>query len=60
MPTRKKFHKEVRVEEALKRQDYYSKLTPKQKLEKLDDTLGKGVGAKRQRAKLAKELSRDS
>lgn len=45
--------KEIRQKEADERQAEYDKLTPKQKLAKLDQKLGKGVGAKKQREKLA-------
>ena len=41
-----------RQAEAKERQEAYNKLTPKQKLDKLDKKLGEGVGAKKQRAKL--------
>lgn len=40
------------------RQEAYDKLTPKQKLDLLDDKLGNGVGAKRQRRRLAKLLEK--
>jgi hypothetical protein len=42
-----------RVEEAKERQDYNDTLSPQQKLERLDVKLGKGVGAVKQRARLA-------
>ena len=41
-----------RREEALERQEAYAKLTPHQKLKKLDAKLGPGVGAVRERARL--------
>lgn len=48
--------KEVKIEEGEIRQRKYDKLSPKQKLAKLDKELGKGVGAKKQRAKLKKMM----
>lgn len=42
----------IRREEAASRQEAYNKLSAKEKLEKLDEKLGVGVGAKKQRAKL--------
>lgn len=35
------------------RNEYYRSLTPERKLEELDRRLGKGVGAKKERAKIA-------
>ena len=46
--------KEQRIKEAKERQDKYDKLTTKQKIQKLDEKLGKDLGAKKQRAKLQK------
>jgi hypothetical protein len=46
-------------EEAVSRQETYDKLTATQKIKKLDKKLGKGIGAKKQRAKLNKELETD-
>lgn len=43
----------LRVQEAKERQDYNDGLTPQQKLEHLDKKLGVGVGAVKQRARLA-------
>ena len=43
---------EEKQAEASERQKLYSKLTPQQKIADLDKRLGKGIGAKRQRAKL--------
>ena len=45
-----------RVAEAKERQADYNKLTPKQKLTKLDNKLGEGVGAVKQRAKLIAQI----
>ena len=50
-PKRKERIKQKR-EEAQIRQEEYSKLTPKQKLDRLDARLGPGVGAKKERARL--------
>lgn len=47
-----------RREAALERQEAYSKLTPQQKLKKLDAKLGSGVGAIRERAKLHKLINK--
>lgn len=44
---------EAKRTEASARHEAYNKLTPKQRLDKLDAKLGKGVGAKKERAKLA-------
>lgn len=43
---------EQKKKEALERQAEYNKLTPAQKLLKLDITFGEGKGAKNERAKL--------
>lgn len=45
---------ENRQKEATARQAEYSKLTTEQKIEKLDFKLGKGIGAKKERERLAK------
>jgi hypothetical protein len=42
-----------KVAEAAERQEAYDKLSVKEKIEKLDQQFGVGVGAKKQRAKLA-------
>ena len=44
--------KEVKRKEAETRQTIYDKLSIKQKIEKLDKKLGKGIGAKKERQKL--------
>ena len=49
--------KEERRAEAKKRQAAYNKLTPAQKLAKLDAKFGKGQGAQKQRARLAERMS---
>lgn len=46
----------TKAEQALERQASWAKLTPAQQLNELDRRLGKGVGAKKQRAKLTKIL----
>ena len=38
--------------EAIERNEYWAQLTPEQQLENLDSRLGKGVGAKKQRARI--------
>ena len=46
-----------KIEEAKKRQEEYDKLTPQEKIAKLDERFGKGVGATKQRAKLMKQIN---
>ena len=48
--------KEKRKREAKERQEAYNKLSPQQKIASLDNKLGKGIGATKQRAKLQKEI----
>ena len=48
---------EKRAKEAVERQEAFGKLSPQQRLAILDSRLGAGVGAVRQRAKLAKMIS---
>lgn len=43
---------EKRAKEALARQSEHDKLTPQQKLDKLDSKLKRGVGAKKERKRL--------
>lgn len=45
-------NRKIKQEEASKRAKDWASLTPKQQLEALDLRLGKGMGAKKQRAKL--------
>ena len=47
--------KNLKVKEGEERNDYWRKLTPAEQIASLDRRLGKGVGAKRQRAKLEKQ-----
>jgi hypothetical protein len=47
--------KEIKCREAETRQEAYNKLTTTQKIAKLDKKLGKGIGAKKERAKLLKK-----
>ena len=51
--TNKMKNKETRRKEAIERQAEYDTLTPQQKILALDIRLGGGVGAVKQRAKLA-------
>ena len=44
--------KHIKETEAKVRNEAWAKLTPEQQLESLDNRLGKGVGAKKQRAKI--------
>ncbi len=55
----KKKRKEQRQEEAQERQATYDKLSPEQKTAKLDQKFGKGLGAKKQRAKLQKSIEKN-
>ena len=45
-------NKEFKNKEAIERNNYWTSLTPQQQLESLDTRLGKGIGAKKQRAKI--------
>ena len=49
-----KAKKELKRKEAEDRQEEYDKLTPTQKLKRLDEKLGKGVGAAKERERLKK------
>ena len=53
LQTNKMKNKETRRKEAIERQAEYDTLTPQQKILALDIRLGGGVGAVKQRAKLA-------
>lgn len=46
-----------RVEEATERQTAYDKLSIQERLDRLDSRLGKGVGARKQRARLELQLT---
>ena len=50
----------LRKEESLERQVAYDKLTVEQKIKRLDDTLGVGLGATKQRARLASLFNKHS
>jgi hypothetical protein len=47
----------LRREEAVARNEYYASLTPERRLANLDFRLGKGTGAHKQRARLAREIA---
>ena len=51
--------KKVKVDEAAARAAEWAKLTTAQKIRSLDDRLGKGEGAVKQRAKLAALLAKE-
>ena len=42
----------TKQQEAIERNEYWAQLTPEQQLDILDIRLGKGIGAKKQRAKI--------
>ena len=44
--------KQIKETEAIVRNEAWAKLTPEQQLASLDERLGKGVGAKKQRARI--------
>lgn len=54
VPTREKNERQL---QAAIRQAEYDALTPQQKLDRIDERLGKGVGAAKERARLAKKLA---
>ena len=49
-------NKEHKNKEAIERNSYWVSLTPQQQLESLDVRLGKGIGAKKQRAKIQAKI----
>ena len=49
-----KINQSSRQKNAIERQAKWNKLTPKEQLADLDKRLGKDIGAKKQRARLAK------
>ena len=49
-------NKEFKNKEAIESNNYWTSLTPQQQLESLDTRLGKGVGAKKQRAKIQAKI----
>ena len=42
----------TKQQEAIERNEYWAQLTPEQQLTDLDKRLGKGIGAKKQRARI--------
>ena len=42
----------TKQQEAIERNEYWAQLTPEQQLNSLDERLGKGIGAKKQRARI--------
>ncbi len=50
--------KDQKFEEAMKRQDEYELLTPKQKLARLDKRLGKNIGAQKERKRIKSQIKR--
>ena len=49
--------KQIKETEAIVRNEACAKLTPEQQLERLDNRLGKGIGAKKQRAKIQSKIN---
>ena len=49
--------KQIKETEAIVRNEAWAKLTPEQQLESLDNRLGKGIGAKKQRAKFQSKIN---
>lgn len=47
-------------EEAVERQSFYDTLTATQKIQRLNNLFGPGQGAKKERAKLARQLQIES
>ena len=49
--------KQIKETEAIVRNEAWAKLTPKQQLASLDERLGKGIGAKKQRARIQYKIN---
>lgn len=49
--------RDTKKKEAEARREEYKKMSPEQKLQKLDSKLGKGQGAKKQRERLIKQMA---
>ena len=49
--------KQIKETEAIVRNEAWAKLTPEQQLGSLDNRLGKGIGAKKQRAKIQSKIN---
>ena len=47
----------LRRSEALDRNEYYQSLSPERRMANLDGRLGEGIGARKQRARLAREIA---
>ena len=48
--------KQIKETEAIVRNERWAQLTPEQQLASLDSRLGKGIGAKKQRAKIQSKI----
>jgi hypothetical protein len=48
--------KQIKETEAIVRNEAWAKLTPEQQLASLDERLGKGIGAKKQRARIQHKI----
>ena len=46
----------TKQQEAIERNNFWASLTPQQQLESLDNRLGEGIGAKKQRAKIQAKI----
>ena len=49
--------KQIKETEAIVRNEAWAKLTPEQQLASLDERLGKGIGAKKQRARIQYKIN---
>ena len=47
----------TKQQEAIERNEYWAQLTPEQQLTDLDKRLGKGIGAKKQRARIQHKIN---
>lgn len=62
MPTRKMFreNRERRANEAKERQAASDKLSPQERLDRLDSLFGKDVGAQKERARLLAKIEKNA